>query len=377
MSQNSLVLPTSGTVSGLQMTQNTNNALDTLNTLASGASAPASPEAGQLWHDTTNNLLKIRSLDNTTWIPFVALNEGAYSALPYLSSQITGDVNRIVNPAMDIDQANEGSSYSIPVNNTVTYAVDQWWGECISTAGTAASGITAQRVADAPAGFTHSLKVTVGTGASAVGAGDYLAVVQPIEANNISDLGFGTANAAPVSLSFWVKSSVAGTFAVALGNVSPRQIISTFTVASAGVWQKVTIQNIPGDQAGTWGTGNAVGLLVTFTIAAGSNYQSSTLGSWVGELSSDLKCPFEWCTDNLRSHVPDIGRDAQRGQLQPPVRETPDSAGACFVSALLREDVHAGHGRGSECRNQRGTLHALSIELKQYQFQPGVVLQSA
>ncbi len=82
MSQNSIILPTTGTVSGLQQTQNMNNALDTLNTLASGASAPSSPEAGQLWHDTTNNLLKLRSLDNTTWISIAAVDETNYQILP-------------------------------------------------------------------------------------------------------------------------------------------------------------------------------------------------------------------------------------------------------------------------------------------------------
>jgi hypothetical protein len=67
MSQNSLAEPTSGTLSGLSLVQGLNAALDTLNTLASGASAPAAPEVGQLWHDTGNNLLKIRSQDNTAW----------------------------------------------------------------------------------------------------------------------------------------------------------------------------------------------------------------------------------------------------------------------------------------------------------------------
>jgi hypothetical protein len=80
MSQNSLVIPTSGTLSGLAAMQAVNAALDTLNTLASGASAPSSPEAGQFWHDTTNNILKLRSLDNTTWIPVVSLNETTYKA---------------------------------------------------------------------------------------------------------------------------------------------------------------------------------------------------------------------------------------------------------------------------------------------------------
>ena len=75
MSQNSLILPTTGTVSGLQMTQNINNALDTLNTLASGAGAPSSPEAGQLWHDITTNTLKIRDQANANWVVIGTVDE--------------------------------------------------------------------------------------------------------------------------------------------------------------------------------------------------------------------------------------------------------------------------------------------------------------
>ena len=78
MSQNTLALPTSGTLSGLAAVEAINAALDTLNTLASGASGPSTPEAGQIWHDSANNLLKIRSLDNTTWITLGALNESTY-----------------------------------------------------------------------------------------------------------------------------------------------------------------------------------------------------------------------------------------------------------------------------------------------------------
>ncbi len=78
MSQNSLVLPTSGTLSGLAAVQGINAALDTLNTCASGGSAPSAPEAGQLWHDTANKVLKIRSMDNTAWIALGALDETNY-----------------------------------------------------------------------------------------------------------------------------------------------------------------------------------------------------------------------------------------------------------------------------------------------------------
>jgi hypothetical protein len=75
MSQNSLTLATTGTLSGLAAVTAMNAALDTLNTLSSGASAPTSPEAGQFWHDTTANQLKLRSLDNTAWISIASLDE--------------------------------------------------------------------------------------------------------------------------------------------------------------------------------------------------------------------------------------------------------------------------------------------------------------
>ena len=95
MSQNSLLLPTTGTVSGLTMTQNTNAALDTLNTLASGSSAPGTPEAGQLWHNTTNNTINILSDDATTWIPLFALDQTRYTGAPANLSQVITPQGRL------------------------------------------------------------------------------------------------------------------------------------------------------------------------------------------------------------------------------------------------------------------------------------------
>ena len=281
MSQNSLTLPTTGTVSGLQMTQDTNNALDTLNTLSSGASAPSSPVAGQLWHDTTNNILKLRSLDNTSWIPLFYLNEASYLAGPPSLGQISGSPNRILNGAMAFDQVNEGSSYSISTGNSWTYTADQWRVICSSSG---ASGITAQQVSDAPAGFVNSLKVTVGTG-GAVGSTDNLQIGQLIEGLNINDFAFGSANASAVSVSFWAKSSVAGTYSAVLQNAATnRSYVTTFSIPSGGVWIKITLPNVPGDQSGTWPSNNTASLNLSITVSCGSGYQTSTLNSWQGAL---------------------------------------------------------------------------------------------
>ncbi len=159
MSQNSLVLPTTGTVSGLQMTQNINYALDTLNTLCSGAAAPGTPEAGQFWHDTTNNILKLRSLDNMAWISLFKLDEAGYQALLSNSSYNQGGfVNKFHNPIHDIAQ--RGNSV-ITVTTSGGYVTDGW---IVTPSG---ASCTAQQSASNPrAGrlSTYSLLLTGATG---------------------------------------------------------------------------------------------------------------------------------------------------------------------------------------------------------------------
>jgi len=103
---------------------------------------------------------------------------------------------------------------------------------------------------------------------------------QPIEGNNIADLGFGSASASTVTLSFWVKSSLTGTFGGALSNQSSvRSYPFSYTISSANTWEQKTV-TVAGDTAGTWQTGNGVGLSVSFGLGVGPDY-SGTAGAWV------------------------------------------------------------------------------------------------
>jgi hypothetical protein len=103
---------------------------------------------------------------------------------------------------------------------------------------------------------------------------------QPIEGNNIADLAFGSASAATVTLSFWVKSSLTGTFGGALTNKdSARSYPFTYTISAANTWEQKTV-TVAGDTSGTWLTTNGVGLNVYFGLGVGSDY-SGTAGSWV------------------------------------------------------------------------------------------------
>jgi hypothetical protein len=146
----------------------------------------------------------------------------------------------------------------------------------------ASSGVyTIQRSSVAPAGFNNSLLATVTTIDSSLAAGDTYAISQAIEGFNVADLGFGAVGAQAVTLSFWVRSSVTGTFGGALTNNNlTRSYAFTYTVSSANTWEQKTV-TITGDTTGTWTTDNSAGLRVYWGLGVGSTLSISA-GSWQG-----------------------------------------------------------------------------------------------
>jgi hypothetical protein len=184
--------------------------------------------------------------------------------------------NRIINGAMVIDQRNAGASVANAVG--ANYFLDRWQ---VATA--QASKMTIQQNAGSvtpPVGFSNYLGLTV-TSAYTAGASDYYLFAQKIEGFNASDLGFGTANAKTVTISFQVRSSLTGTFCAALQNAAGnRTYIFNYTISSADTWTTIT-QTIVGDTSGTWGSGNSSWGELKFDLGSGSDYQTSTVGSWV------------------------------------------------------------------------------------------------
>jgi hypothetical protein len=189
--------------------------------------------------------------------------------------------NRIINGDMVIDQRNNGAAITVNTTASAQFAVDR-----TSSYGTSSAGVfTAQRSTIAPVGFVNSLSSTVTT-ASTPSAGHEYGLRQTIEGFNIADLGWGTANAKAVTLSFWVRSSVTGTFAGSVCNDAyNRSYVFTYTINSANTWEFETI-TIPGDTAGTWLTDNGAGIRLQLNLGAGSS-KTGTAGVWsVGYLQS-------------------------------------------------------------------------------------------
>ena len=185
--------------------------------------------------------------------------------------------NRIINPAMVIDQRNAGASIT-------QSTADQWPVDRFRIVGNVASKFTAQQNAGSvtpPTGFTNYLGIT-STSAYTVGAGEYFLVSQAIEGFNFADMGWGTASAATITLSFWIRSSLTGTFGGVLkNNAATRSYPFTYTISSANTWEQKTI-TVAGDTTGTWvGATNGMGLNVFFGLGVGSTY-SGTAGAWAG-----------------------------------------------------------------------------------------------
>ena len=184
-----------------------------------------------------------------------------------------GFKNRIINGAMVIDQRNAGASVTPTAS---TYLVDRFQ---TVFGGSTPSKLSFQQTTTAPTSFSNSLKIT-STSAYSLASGDFFQLEQSIEGYNTSDLGYGSANAKTVTLSFWVQSSLTGTFGMFLANgANTRLYPATYTVNSANTWEQKTI-TLNGDTSGTWNTTNTTGLRVVWTLGYGSNYTSGTAGAW-------------------------------------------------------------------------------------------------
>jgi hypothetical protein len=180
--------------------------------------------------------------------------------------------NLIINGDMRIDQRNAGASVT-PTN--AQYHIDRWRAYLSQ-----ASKYTVQQSTTAPSGFNYSLLAT-SSSAYTVGASDYFLLAQTIEGLNSAHLAWGTSAAKTVTLSFWVRSSLTGTFGGAVGNAAGnRSYPYSYTISSADTWEKKTI-TISGDTSGTWVTTNASSVVIYWSLGSGSS-SSGTAGAWSG-----------------------------------------------------------------------------------------------
>ena len=193
------------------------------------------------------------------------------SSLQGAAASPFGLKNRIINGDCRIDQRYAGTATANTING---YTIDRW----IVAQNNSTGKLIAQQNAGSvtpPAGFTNYLGVT-SQSAYTLGSTDWYTFQYNIEGYNVADLAYGTANAKTCTLSFWVRSSLTGTFVGTLGNsASTREYPFSYTINSANTWEQKTI-TVYGDTSGSWNTTNGVGLYIMIGLGFGTSFQTGT-----------------------------------------------------------------------------------------------------
>jgi len=245
------------------------------------SSINASTTAGVVTTADTSAILQLQTA-GTTAIAIDASQNATFTNGANLPNTF-GFKNRIINGAMVIDQRNAGASVTGALAGS--YILDRWKFWVNGGSGSGAS-YTVQQSSTTPDGFSTSVLITQ-TGTATPTGNQYNVFAQYIEGNNVADLNWGATAAAagkvakPITLSFWVRSSLTGTFGGALSNnAQDRSYPYTYTINAANTWEQKTI-TVAGDTSGTWLTTNGTGLQVYFDLGSGSTIKG-TAGAWAG-----------------------------------------------------------------------------------------------
>ena len=188
------------------------------------------------------------------------------------SGQAQGDRNLIINGAMTVDQRNQTTT-------ATGYSVDRF---TIAKANFDELVIAVTQDTDNPSGngFSHSLKLAVTTAESAIAADELLYFDTRFEGQNIQHLCYGTSSAKSLTLSFWVKSPLAGKHSVNFyQSTAVRSNLQSYTVSSANTWEYKTI-TIDGDTSGNIANDTTAEIFLFWPLAGGSNYHGTPHTGW-------------------------------------------------------------------------------------------------
>ena len=193
--------------------------------------------------------------------------------------------NLIINGDMRIAQ--RGTTFTS--QTSTAYHLDRWE---VSAYNLASGVYRVYQDTDVPSGqgFVNSLRLDCTTANGTQNANEQVYLQQQIEAQNFNHLKYFTASPDTVTLSFWIKSNLTGTYAVQLklsdngsaeNNTSTQDYNTTYTISASNTWEKKTVTIELDDNATpTKSTGNALGGAISFWFGAGSSRQGRTADSW-------------------------------------------------------------------------------------------------
>jgi hypothetical protein len=223
--------------------------------------------------------------------------------------------NAIINGGMEIHQ--RGGTITVGAANT--YALDRWYG----FAGT--GGFSVQQSTDAPSeiGTANSALLTCTTSGTPV-AGSFVSLAQRIEGYESAKLGFGSSTTS-VTLSFWVKSSLTGTYCVSFRNSAlNRSYVAEYTIVAANTWERKTIA-LPSDPSGSWEKTSNIGIRLDFSLMMGSNFQTATPNTWVSGSVTSTANQVNWLSSTSSRTFFITGVQLETGTVATPFRRNAPS----------------------------------------------------
>jgi hypothetical protein len=213
--------------------------------------------------------------------------------------------NLIINGAMTVAQ--RGTSFTAL---TDAYCLDQFI--YIKDASTAVIDVTQSTDVPSGEGFGKSLKIDVTTADASIDANDLAKIQTPIEAQNLTQLKYGSAGAQTMTLSFWIKSTKTGTFnAFAYQPDGNRFYNASYTVNVTDTWEHKTV-TISGDSGGTINDDTGTGLIVGWTLIAGTNWTGSA-DTWSG--NADYAVSSYSMLDNTANNIYITGVQLEVGSV--------------------------------------------------------------
>jgi len=206
---------------------------------------------------------------------------GVYGGGTGANTGVTDFKNRIINGDFRIYQRYGAINVAVTPTNG-QYTLDRWCSNA-SQAGKYSiqqSTFIPTTTLTFPSGFVYSLQATALSSYS-VGTNEFFDQFQPIEGYNIADFNFGTSYARNLVLSFYINSSISGTYGGYVVNGANNRFYPFSYTITANTWTYVQIP-ITGDTAGTWSTTNGVGMyVVPVSLGCGSGLTTtSNLFTW-------------------------------------------------------------------------------------------------
>ena len=255
-----------------------NNTIGNLYLRLNGENAVlARPNAGvSLYYDASEKLVTTSTGVTVTGICTATSFSGSGENLTR-TTQLSHR-NKVINGAMAISQ--RGTSFTnITGNSGSTYTLDRFK---IQMNDLDQAVVTVSQDSSAPDGFAKSLKIQCTTTETSVESSEHARLIYDGEAFDFTDIGFGTSSAKKITVSFWVKSNLTGTWGMNFwrGDAN-RSNLRTYTINSANTWEHKVITLVEDTTGGGVNSDNGYGFRINWGLATGANYaQSHSLDTW-------------------------------------------------------------------------------------------------